>query len=182
MQTLEESFVMRVQELVEALKYAFREDIPTFPGLVLLYASMDFISSLSRPIGQADTTRSVFKNWVRTYMLPDSKLACNEDDIYAARCGLVHTLSLSSLASREGNAREISYINREDGVKRLQELCDKKGHNVIVVSVYEYTHAFFEGIRRFLEAITKNTTLCDTVFHHMSGVASSISFTARDSA
>lgn len=169
---------MRVKELVDALKEAFREDTPTFPGLVLLYASMDFISSLARPIEKADTSRSVFKNWVRTYMLPNSKLACNENDIYAARCGIVHTLSLSSLDSREGNAREISYINREDGVKRLQDFCDAKGHNVVVVSVYEYTHAFFEGIRRFLEAMTKDKTLRETVFHHMSSVASVISFRA----
>jgi hypothetical protein len=177
--TPDETFNTLVRELVDALKQAFAKDIPTFSGLVLLYASMDIISSLSRPIDQ-DTTRSVFKNWVNTYMLRDAGLGCNADDIYAARCGILHTLSLSSLASREGKAKQISYLNKGDGVKRLQEWCDAKGRDVVVVSIYTYTHAFYQGIYRFTEAITADATLRAIVFHHLRNVASMISFDFRD--
>lgn len=180
MPTPDETLDTIVRGLVEALTQAFAKDIPTFPGLVLLYASMDIISSLSRPIGQPDTTRTVFKNWVNTYMLPDSDLGCSADDIYAARCGILHTLSLSSLASREGKAKQICYINKQDGVKRMQDWSDSKGHEVIFVSIYTYAHAFYRGIHRFTEAIAKDGKLRGSVFHHLGTVASMVSFDFRE--
>src|ERR1700730_17509716 len=89
-------------ELVKALKTIFPNDAPNYAGLVLLHSAIDIISSISRPVATVDTNNSIFKDWVNTYMLPNSKLKCNADDIYAARCGLLHTLSLSSRDSRLG--------------------------------------------------------------------------------
>jgi hypothetical protein len=168
-----------VVELVEALKKAFPQDNPNFAGLVLLYAAMDIISSLSRPIAEADTTRAVFKQWIDTYMLPDSGLKCNADDIYAARCGILHTLSLSSFASRIGKAKQISYLNKQSGVQRMQKLCDSKGHDVIVVWMYAYIHAFYRGIFRFTAAIRTDSDLRSRVFHHVENAAAMISFNFR---
>jgi hypothetical protein len=180
MLTPEETYAALVFELVEALKKVFAKDTPNFPGLVLLYASIDIISSLSRPINLEDTTRPVFKNWVTTYMLSDSGLKCSAADIYAARCGILHTLSLSSQLSRDGHAKQISYLNKQSGVDRLQKICDSKGHNVVVVSIYNYTHAFYNGILRFTENLKTDAELRARVFHHVGSVAAQISFSFRD--
>jgi hypothetical protein len=76
----EEALSKLVVDLVEALKKAFPNGDPNFAGLLLLYAAMDIISSLSRAIEQTDTTRTVFKQWIDTYMLPDSALRCSAED------------------------------------------------------------------------------------------------------
>jgi hypothetical protein len=172
-------FAQVVRELVEALKKAFPQGDPNFSGLVLLYAAMDIISSLSRPINQADTTRAVFKQWIDTYMLRDSGLNCSSEDIYAARCGILHTLSLSSLSSRIGNAKEIGYLNKENGVERMQQWCDSKGHNVIVVWMNGYLRAFYTAITRFVDAIQTDSDLRSRVFQHVGSVAGMISFNFR---
>ena len=166
-------------ELVDALKKIFPNGSPNYPGLVLLHSAIDIISSLSRPISSADTSGEIFKNWVNTYMLPDSSLNCSAADIWGARCGILHTLSLSSRGSRTKEAKPLSFLNKESGVARLQEICDRRGHDITIVAIPTYMRAFFKGILRFTEQIQIDENLRNRVFHHLKNVSLAISFELR---
>ena len=68
--------------------FCFREELFT-ESLVLLYAGIDALAWLALPSG--DVNGSDFVKWVNTYLLPDSGLQCTAEDIWAARCGLLHS-------------------------------------------------------------------------------------------
>lgn len=76
---------------------------------MLLYAQIDIAASLNRPVSKSQVTREDFKNWVNQYLLPNSNLDCSADDLYAARCGLLHTYMAESKASRAGKAKQTFY-------------------------------------------------------------------------
>jgi hypothetical protein len=128
------------------------------------------------PVHQEDTSGAVFKDWVNTYMLPGSGLSCNAEDIWAARCGILHTLSLASRQSRKGKTKKIAYLDKQSGVDRLQKLTDSKGHDVLVVSLQNYLKAFFTGIVKFMEEILSDPDLRGRVYHHLNSLADEISF------
>jgi|ERR1700730_16918654 len=163
-------------ELVDALKKIFPNGAPNYAGLVLLHSAIDIISSLSRPISSADTSGEVFKSWVNAYMLPDSSLNCSAADIWGARCGILHTLSLSSRGSRTKKAKSLSFLNKQSGVARLQEICNRRGHDTVIVAIPTYRRAFFKGILRFTEQIQTDENLRNRVFHHLKNVSLGISF------
>ena len=165
--------------LVDALKKAFPDGEPNYAGLVLLHSAIDIVSAVSRPVTSADTTGDVFKNWVNTYMLPDSQLTCSAEDIWGARCGLLHTLSLASRGSRTNQAKQLSFLNKESGVARLQEICNRRGHDIVVVAIPTYTRAFFKGIERFNEQVMNDEELRSRVFHHVKNVPLAINFNFR---
>ena len=134
-------------------------------------ASMDIISSVSRPTDLADTNNKIFKAWIDEYMLPGSGLSCTSEDIYAARCGILHTLSVASANSRSGVARRINYVDKLAEVQRLQALFKPGQQNQVVVSLPEYFKAFYGAILHFTESMMKDEVLRARVYHHMETVA-----------
>jgi hypothetical protein len=163
-------FATTIRELIDALKDSFMKE-RDFAALILFYGEMDFISSLSRPISQSDTNGEVFKAWIDRYMLPNSQLNCNSEDIWAARCGILHTLSISSRKSRRGIAKELGYVYKPDEIQKLQAIATSQGRDVKMISVPDYRRAFYEGVYLFLEQIKNNADLRATVTHHFASVA-----------
>ena len=78
------------------------------PCLVVLYSTIDSIASLSSTHDR-DVTRQDFEGWVNRFLLPGSKLTCTSTDLYAARCGVLHSFSAYSSIQRRGKARLICY-------------------------------------------------------------------------
>ena len=65
-----------------------------YPALVLIYSSIDILGSLQNQDGFA--TRISFKSWVSNYLFKERTFSFNEDDLYGARCGIVHTMRYDS--------------------------------------------------------------------------------------
>ena len=61
------------------------------PALILCYAVMDITASLQRKAGEG--TRAAFERWINKYVLPREDILCSGTDLYAARCGILHTLT-----------------------------------------------------------------------------------------
>jgi hypothetical protein len=164
--------------LLAAIKRAFDYDTrETTHGFVLLYATMDIVSSLSRPISQEDTSGKIFQTWVGEYMLKGSKLHCTAQDIWGARCGILHTMSLNSRQARKYGARQIAFVTPSDGVDRMQAKIDAKGtHNTIVVCLEDYIEAFFDAVSRFLQQVQSDAHLRERVLHHMSAFPEQLRF------
>jgi hypothetical protein len=104
----EQNLVSVIQQLHQAVLDCIDRE-QALPGLALMYATIDILASLERPADQEATGSKEFKRWIENYM-PLSALNVTSSDLWAARCGLLHTFTPSSDKSREGKARELHYV------------------------------------------------------------------------
>ena len=77
----------------------------TLPALILIYATIDIVASLQRREGEG--TRSSFVRWVESYLTPAAELDCSGIDLYAARCGILHTLTAEADLVHKGEAKRV---------------------------------------------------------------------------
>jgi len=153
----QETFERNVQELLTAIKICLESGL-RLPALLVLYAGIDIMAWLDRPSGQADVQRRDFITWVEKYLLTDSGLLCNALDLFAARCGLLHSYTSRSRLSRRGNARQIFYSWGLAKPEDLQRRIDTVGTiPAVVLQLEELLNAFRRGIERFKDALLRNT-------------------------
>ena len=160
-----EAFERVSTQLRSSIKDLFAKG-ETSPAILLIYAPIDILASLARPTGRADTDRQFFKDWVTEYMLPDSQLPCNADDIYAARCGLLHTLTAESRQARLGYARMIDYVGDNEVPADVQRRNDPTCTSDIFVGTRAFVNAFFTACDRFQEKISLDSDLRGRVYSH----------------
>lgn len=142
----------------------------TIPGFILLYSSIDILASLTRPKTLDDTDSTFFKGWVNDYMLLGSNLKCNADDIWGARCGLLHTLTAGSNVSRNKGARMINYIGSVPLAAKMQQRQDPTEMKDLFVSTACFVDAFAKACDRFEAKIKSDTDLQDRVYFHATGL------------
>lgn len=130
----------------------------------LVFSGIDSLAALTRPLTQGRTSSRVFKDWVETYLLPGSKLSCNATDLYAARCGVLHTYSPESDLQRRGEAQSIIYQWRE-GPKADAALPIPP--NSIVMNVEDLYNAFKNAIHKFLIDTETDAAVEEQVRHHL---------------
>ena len=161
----QEAFNRVSGELSQTIRKLFEQGRTT-PTFLLLYVSIDVLASLTRPIGRPDTDRSFFKDWVNEFMLPGSGLPCTADDIYAARCGLLHTFTAESRDARIGSARMINYVGDNDSPDEMQRSHDPACATNIFVSTRAFVDAFFTAFSRFEQKVRSDRDLQTRVYHH----------------
>jgi hypothetical protein len=121
------------------------------PALILLYSAIDSFSSLAN---RSDSTgRQVFKSWVKFWMLKDNNFALNEDDLYSARCGLLHQQTSESTLTITNKASEIYYSWGEVESKGLEFAINNSGKKAVAVKVEELISAFRIGMANCLNEI-----------------------------
>ena len=121
-------------------------------GLVVLYSTIDAAAWLG-VTGDGDVTRTDFVSWVEAYLLPGTSLRCTGLELYAARCGVLHSLTAFSRLSREGKVRTIGYARGTASAGRLNDVAAVLGRSDIVgVHVDDLRGALRIGMQRFLDA------------------------------
>jgi hypothetical protein len=94
-------------------------------ALALIYSGIDTLGLLGAAASITDATRSTFMPWCETYILPRVQSVEGDPltavDLYAARCGVLHTSTPASALGRKGDAREIWYQFR--GRTGINMLC-----------------------------------------------------------
>jgi hypothetical protein len=125
------------------------------PALILIYSSIDFLAWLNRPSTRPDVVRSDFISWVDKYLLPNSHLRCSSLDLYAARCGILHSYTAESKLSREGKAKQICYAWGSAEVKRLENRIKqaKLDSKAIAVHIEELFNALRFGFVNFISSL-----------------------------
>ena len=91
-----------------------------------------------------------FKDWVNQYLLPDSSLRCTADDLYGARCGLVHSHTAESDSTNKGAARQIWYYGKEASKELLEQQIGNRT-DVIAVRIVDLIDAFSNGSVRYIK-------------------------------
>jgi len=96
------------------------------PALALIYCGIDVLANLSRPADNSEVMKPDFVNWAERYMKCEELLAVSGLDLYAARCGILHTYTMDSRLSTTGRAKPILYAwgdkNPDEPMKVLRSL------------------------------------------------------------
>ena len=133
------------------------------PALILIYTGIDIFASLARPKTKKKVTRQDYIEWCEKYILSSGNFSCTGIDLYAARCGVVHTYTMESQLSEEGKAREIIYAwgNREP--EDLKGVLDTVGLTQLVIHIEALAGAFREGVAQFLSELDENKERAELV-------------------
>ena len=127
-------------------------------ALIVLYSAIDTLAWVS--ISSGDVTRSTFCSWVEKYMQPQVRLNCSPEDLYAARCGLLHSSAAESNLSRQGRASELWYVTSPHSKNKLKAYCSKIGANAKVLYFTDLVAAFADAVNAFSEKLAS-----DPAFH-----------------
>ena len=127
--------------------------------LTLLYSGMDALAWLTCDVGQQDVERKDFINWVERYFLPGSNLPCTALDLYAARCGLLHSLTPDASIIRRRQARQIYYAVGPERATILQYAIDNSPEPAVAVQLDALVGAFHKAFETFFEDVRGNYEL-----------------------
>jgi hypothetical protein len=138
----------------------------TLPGFIVLYTSMDILASLTRPDNSKRTDSAFFKDWVTSYMLTPLAVPYSADDLWGARCGLLHTLTAESDMSRSKGAKMLNYIGNDAMAKVMQQKHDPTCSENIFISTHQFVDAFLAACDRFAADVRSNPSLQKRVYSH----------------
>lgn len=125
------------------------------PALVLVYSGIDMIGWMDS--NDECATKRSFLEWVEKYLLKQKDIVCTAMDLYAARCGLLHTFTPFSQLHTDGKARVICYAWGPASVSDLQSgLKGVDGDTAIAVHVSDLFAAWQLGVSEFLADIEKD--------------------------
>ena len=130
------------------------------PALVLIYTAIDSVSWLASD-DRNEPVRIRFEKWVNKWMLQKYPLPCTATELYAARCGILHTLTPDSDLSKKG-IRKIAYAwgkaDSDDLAKTIQ-LLDYQG--LVAVHLEDILGSFRQGFADFLNALVRDDEKMD---------------------
>lgn len=122
-------------------------------AMQLTMSGIDVMASLSRPANKAKVDRQDFMEWVRRYLSLGHPDAPTPEEIYGARCGLLHGYESASSYSATGKHRQIAYANQSVPSVRYKP---EESTALVIVSVPAFVHAFFRGIDGFCIDVISN--------------------------
>jgi glycogen debranching enzyme len=142
---------------------ACMEKQAVIPALVLIYSAVDTTCWLDST--EAFSTRNDFIRWVENYLLKVKPMKCTAIDLYAARCGLLHTSTPDSQLSSSGKARVINYAWGKAKVEDVQRLIDLKNRSneSVAVHVNELYQAWLSGLALWGQDLDKDSDRSDRV-------------------
>jgi len=129
------------------------------PTLILIYSGIDSVAWLGLPPDKDDVGRKNFIDWADNYMECEQKLGVRGIDLYAARCGVLHTHTADSRLSREQSATRIFYANGDRDPDEANAINRQLGLSEVVIKIEDLFGAFSHGLNRFGEAVTANKEL-----------------------
>ena len=97
--------------------------------------------------------------WVDGYLLQAKPLNCTALELYAARCGLLHTLSPDSGLSYEGKVRRICYAWGTGNVEKLRRAIEFAclSDSFVAIHVNELYEAWRLGMLRFVDELERDS-------------------------
>jgi hypothetical protein len=115
--------------------------------VMLIYAGMDSMAWLGMPANQHDVKGEDFIRWADRYIRFPCKDQITGEELYGARCALLHSSGIESRRSRDGKCRMVGYANQCVPEVRFAPIIDT---SLIIVSIRGLKDAFFTGINKFL--------------------------------
>lgn len=145
-------FIKTIKSFKKEIRDLYKKKA-VMPCLMLLYSFIDILAWL-RYESEQRKVGARYKKYLKSYLLPQSKLGCTAEDIYSARCGLLHQYSAESDKVRTGAAKKIHYSAYEP--KKTTKPTDKK---TIIIHVEDLIQAFEKSIENLLNELKANPCL-----------------------
>ena len=129
------------------------------PSLILLYSCIDALGWLATEQTN-HKTQLTFTEWVDRYLLPQRPLPCTALELYAARCGVLHTLTPDSDLAKEGKVRRVAYAWGKASVHELQQSLDgSTAAQFVAVHIDDLWDGLRLGTAQLFEDATKDASL-----------------------
>ncbi len=130
----------------------------------LIYSGIDTLGWLGSPQGTASASRSTFITWCDKYLVASLSssdgIPITAIDLYAARCGVLHTSTPTSDLSSTGKAREICYqFGEVIGVNFF----GSTPQDPVLLDVEHFALSFKEAALRFGDDFAANVSMASLV-------------------
>lgn len=149
---------VRIGEIIQASNLCLKNKFPS-AAVSLIYIALDTAASLDHSL-RKERPGARFVKWADKCILRNGSLRCSALDLYAARCGLLHTYSPRSNLSSKGRVREIWYTFDDHEADMLRKAASKLDlKQVIVVSLDSLTVAVAKGVTAFISDLERDQVL-----------------------
>ena len=118
---------------------------------------------------------------MESYLLDDQRLSCTALELYAARCGLVHTLTPDSQLAAKG-IRRISYSWGNAKSRNLQRLINDShlSDKTVAVQVEDLFKSWRSGILKFINEVHEDAEKASGVYERANNFFSSLGYKQFD--
>jgi hypothetical protein len=131
------------------------------PALILIYSGIDSASFLATKDIDAQVNDR-FIAWVNRWMYSTKILPCSAEELYSARCGVVHTFTSDSNLTRNKNVRRVAYSWGSSDIIKLQKTMDIGHHGeMVALSVNDLYESYKLGLADFFEFAMKDNSLAN---------------------
>jgi hypothetical protein len=113
---------------------------------ILILSAIDAMAYLAMPEQREDVTKEDFILWAGKYIRFPCREQLTGEDLYGARCAMLHAYGAQSKMSREGKCRVILWTSR--AVPPIMAHPATPGY--VMVSVPDLRDSLFAGVDRFL--------------------------------
>jgi hypothetical protein len=123
--------------------------------LVVVYSAIDTLGLLNAPPEQIEATGESFKAWVNEFLIPNASGEYSADDLWGARCGVLHTFSTESRLSRQGKVRQLQYyLGSSETTQQFVEITSQMENGAhSAVHLGELGKSFFAASLQFQFAL-----------------------------
>ena len=126
------------------------------PALVLLYSYIDALVYLSLPENESLVGKKRYCEWCRKYLNIEGDTKVKDDEIYDARCGMVHNFTSYNPGNKNGNHRIFGYLapmkdQDYSGMKIKPVIYNEQVNpNMLIVHLESFIESFFKGMDHYL--------------------------------
>ena len=128
------------------------------PALMLIYAEIDVFAWIAATKSEK-SVRTRFESWVRDWLLLKHPIGCTPTDLYAARCGILHSLAFDSDLTHGRHARKILYAWGNADADELRAKMKAHGKSDCVIHINDLFATLCEGIASFLDRAEADPTI-----------------------
>ncbi len=149
-------FVRNYMQVIQGTQTCIDQKL-LMPALILIYTLIDTLAWASSSDKKVPVRRR-FEAWVTEWI--GSRLPCSATELYAARCGILHTLTSKADLTTSGNVREVVYAWGTAKSEDLQATIDHLGKTTAVaVHVNELFQAVRDAMANMLEKAESDASL-----------------------
>jgi hypothetical protein len=142
-----DQFDLSLAQHLAAIRLCLEQHLRT-PALALIYVGIDVMANISQR-DKEQANRHDFVYWSEKYMNCSSRLGVSGLDLYAARCGVLHSYTSDSGLSRRRHARRIFYTWGNKTSDEPNAVLHRLGLTEKMVKIEELSGAFEDGVSAF---------------------------------
>ena len=144
------SFYQNYLQIVEAGSFCQERNL-YLPQLILAFTLIDTMAWAASPKSKK-AVRANFEKWVTKWVIPHLEESCTATELYAARCGVLHTLSSEADLTKSGEARQVVYTWGTAQVSDLAAVTENlRPGEFVALHVESLFAAICRGMNQFIE-------------------------------